>query len=49
MVYVIVEGLNPSRRVRLLDGSLTPVFEYASQAFRYCEGKGIFHCSILKK
>lgn len=46
--YIIVQSLNNNCRVRLLDGSLTPVFDYPSQAFNYCEGKNILHADIIK-
>ena len=46
--FILVQSLDNSKRVRLLDGSLTPVFEYSSQAFKYSEGKGIFNCDILR-
>lgn len=46
-VYVLVESLNPSKRVRLIDGRLTPVFEYSSQAIKYADSKGIVNCRII--
>jgi len=48
MSFILVQGLDPSKRVRLTDGRLTPVFEYYSQAFNYADGKGINHCRIKK-
>jgi hypothetical protein len=46
-VYVLVQSLNPSKRVRLIDGRLTPVFEYSSQAFNYASSRGIVNCRII--
>ena len=47
-VWIIVQSLDHHKRVRLLDGRLTPAFEYPAQAFSYAKSHGIFHCDIIK-
>ena len=46
MVYVLTNSNN--KRIRLLDGSITPAFDYPIQALRYSESHGIYHCKIRK-
>lgn len=46
MVYVLVNSEN--KRVRLLDGSLTPAFDYPIQAHKYAFNHGIEHCDYRK-
>ena len=46
-VWILVQSLDINKRVRLLDGSLTPAFEYYAQAFQYAKGKNIDHAKII--
>jgi len=46
MVYVLLNSEN--KRVHLLDGSLTPAFDFPVQALKYAEEHCIFHCQIRK-
>jgi hypothetical protein len=47
MVFVLIRSTD-KKRVRLLDGSLTPCFEYVIQATKYASGKNIEHCEVKK-
>lgn len=46
MVYVLLNS--NKKRVRLLDGSLTPAFDFPVQALKYSENHNIHHCQIRK-
>jgi len=48
MIYILVQGLDRGKRVRLIDGRLTPVFEYRKQALNYARGKGMYNCVVKK-
>lgn len=47
-VFILVQCLNPKKRVRLIDGRLTPVFDYSGDAFNYCKLNNINNCRIIK-
>jgi len=47
MGWILVQSLNKHKRVRLLDSSLTPIFEYHTQAFAYCKHRNINNCDII--
>lgn len=46
MVYVLLNSSN--KRIKLLDGSLTPAFDFPIQALKYAENHCIFNCQIRK-
>lgn len=46
MAFILVQGLSMGKRVRCLDGRLTPVFEYRKQALAYRDSHGMFNAVV---
>ena len=47
MVYVLLESLT-NKRVKQLNGCLTPVFDYPRQALNYSKAKGMVNARVVK-
>jgi len=48
MVWIIIRSTD-KKRVRLLNGELTPVFEYHTQALKYANFRNINNCLVVQK
>lgn len=48
MSFILVQGLDRGKRVRLTDGRLTPVFEYSIQAVKYARARGMFNAVVQR-
>jgi len=48
MSYILVQGLDKGKRVRELDGRLTPVFEHSRQAVKYALAKGMDNAIVQR-